>query len=75
MKAYELLSKVQKKQNLPLYTEEFQFVISEEDRNRLSLISRIIDMNTDIYEDIHCLGVRTIELRRRKYADAPTPRS
>eukprot|EP00511_Aplanochytrium_stocchinoi_P010201 CAMPEP_0204870210 /NCGR_PEP_ID=MMETSP1348-20121228/31824_1 /ASSEMBLY_ACC=CAM_ASM_000700 /TAXON_ID=215587 /ORGANISM="Aplanochytrium stocchinoi, Strain GSBS06" /LENGTH=705 /DNA_ID=CAMNT_0052023905 /DNA_START=50 /DNA_END=2164 /DNA_ORIENTATION=- len=71
MKAYELLDKVQRKQNLPLYAEEFQFVISEEDRNRLSLISRVIDMNTDIYEDIHCLGVRTIELRRRKYADAP----
>ena len=73
MKAYNILDKVQKKQRLPVYSEEYQFLISEKDRNRLSLLSCVIDMDTDIYRDLHAKGIRQIELKRRKFADAPAP--
>jgi len=67
MKAFELLEKVQQKQRLPLYTNEYQFKVSEKDRARLSLLTRVLDMNTDV----HALGVGNLELCRRKYADEP----
>ena len=73
MKAYNILDKVQKKQRLPVYSEEYQFLISEKDRNRLSLLSCVIDMDTDIYKDLHAKGIRQIELKRRKFADTPAP--
>uniref|UniRef100_A0A7S2WD06 CRIM domain-containing protein n=1 Tax=Mucochytrium quahogii TaxID=96639 RepID=A0A7S2WD06_9STRA len=70
MKAVELLAQVQAKRRLPLFTEEYQFTVKEEDRVSLGLLSDVIDMNTDLYES----GIRNVELRRRKYADTPSER-
>ena len=69
MKPWQLLAKVQSKQRLPLYNDEYQFKVTEKDQTRLKLLTRIVNMNTDL----HALGVTYLELCRRQCA-APTPR-
>lgn len=68
MTAVDLLRIIQTKQRLPLFTEEYLFTVSEEERQELGLMSRKIEMKTDIY----AANIRHLELSRRKYADAPS---
>jgi len=67
MPAMKLLSVIQTKQRLPLFTEDYQFFLPEEERERLGRESAIVPMKEILYES----GIRNLELRRRKYADAP----
>jgi hypothetical protein len=67
LRAYELLATVQSKQRLPLFKDEYQFYVSEEDKESFNLDSCLVQLDADV----HALGVRNLELRKRRYADAP----
>ncbi|GBG34180.1 Ras-interacting protein RIP3 [Hondaea fermentalgiana] len=68
MTAVEVLRIIQTKQRLPLFTEEYLFTVSEEERAALGLASCQIGMKTDLY----AANIRHLELSRRQYADAPS---
>jgi hypothetical protein len=66
--ARQLLSEIQAKHRLPLFTEEYQFLLPEMEQARLGLSSNIVSMKTDLVES----KIRDLELHRRVYADAPS---
>jgi hypothetical protein len=66
--ARQLLSEIQAKHRLPLFTEEYQFLLPEKEQARLGLSSKIVSMKTDLVES----KISDLELHRRVYADAPS---
>lgn len=51
----------------PLFAEEYHFTVLDEDKERLCMITGAVDVNDDVLQ----LGVDTLVLRRRRFADAP----
>jgi len=62
-----LLKKVQEKQRLPLFSDEFEFRIPEEEKADLGFSDSVVPSNTDLYNS----KIRTLRLCRIDYADAP----
>lgn len=66
-RASQFLKKVVKAVQLPLIADEYQFHVTEQDRERLQVVSTVVHPN----DDVLALGVEVLLLRKRRYADAP----
>ncbi|KAH9246981.1 hypothetical protein BASA81_015412 [Batrachochytrium salamandrivorans] len=66
-RASQFLKKVVKAVQLPLIADEYQFHVTEQDRDRLQVVSTVVHPN----DDVLALGVEMLLLRKRRYADAP----
>lgn len=63
----DLIPVLARKYRLPLYYETVQFEVSEEDQEKLHMMSNVLELSTQIDN----LNVNTIELTTKKYADSP----
>jgi len=63
----DFLSAFIKRNRLPLFADEYQLQVTAEDQKRLHMLSPVIEGPTLIKS----LGVQTLELHRRRFADAP----
>jgi SAPK-interacting protein 1 (Sin1), Pleckstrin-homology len=61
----DLLPHIARTHRLRLYSDEYAFAISPEDRARLKIMSPIVDLSVPV----HSLGVRELQLQKRVYAD------
>ena len=57
---------IHKRNRLRLYSDEFSFAVTEEDQQRLKIVSPI----TDLRVNVQALGVRVLELQKRVYVDS-----
>jgi hypothetical protein len=56
------------KHRLPLFTEEYQFIIPKSERERLCLTTEVLPRDIKLNES----DIRELQLVRRQYADAPS---
>jgi len=62
----DLLPIINKKHRLRLYTDQYEFIVSEEEKERLKLAVPVFELDTFIATS----GFKEVELRKKIFADA-----